>query len=159
METKDIKILLDKYWEGETNQSEEKQLHNYFSNTVVADDLKEYQVYFQSINQLSEQELPADFNDKVLAAIEPKAKPMRFLTFKNLMAAASVAAVLTVASIFYQPNNSGAALSQAEKQQAQQAYNETLLALQMISTKLDKGNQSISKIGVWHQVQQKIANN
>lgn len=158
MKTENIKILLDKYWEGETTQSEEKALQNYFTNGVVADELKEYQEYFASIKNLSQYQLPNNFDDKVLASIKPKSKFERLTIIKNLLAAASVAAVFIVVSLIYWPN-SDAAITQAEKQQAQQAYNETLLALQIISNKLDKGNQSISKIGVWHQVQTKFAKN
>lgn len=67
MDTKKIKQLLEKYFEGETSLEEEKILHNYFTTEDIPDHLTSYRDQFGYINELS-QATPGDhFNalDKI----------------------------------------------------------------------------------------------
>jgi hypothetical protein len=47
MRVEEIKILLDKYFEGETNLQDEELLNVYFNGNDVDTDLKQYQPLFQ----------------------------------------------------------------------------------------------------------------
>ena len=54
METNEIKKLLQKYFNGESNSGEEKVLKEYFTSHHVAEELSEYAGFFSGISELSE---------------------------------------------------------------------------------------------------------
>jgi hypothetical protein len=54
METSEIKKLLQKYFNGESNSGEEKALKEYFTSDDVAEELLEYAGFFNGISELSE---------------------------------------------------------------------------------------------------------
>ncbi|MDH3650547.1 MAG: hypothetical protein OEQ53_12765 [Saprospiraceae bacterium] len=47
MDSKQIRELLERYWEGETSLEEELQLKKYFAQDYVAEDLEAHQAMFQ----------------------------------------------------------------------------------------------------------------
>ncbi len=53
MKTKEIKDLLQLYFEGKTSLEEEKTLEAYFQSDDVADELKEYTGFFGGISELT----------------------------------------------------------------------------------------------------------
>jgi hypothetical protein len=54
METKEIKHILQRYFEGESTAEEERMLKSYFHSGRVAGELKEYTGLFTGISELSE---------------------------------------------------------------------------------------------------------
>ncbi len=54
MKTKEVKDLLQLYFEGETSLEDEKRLEEYFRSGEVADELKEYNGFFAGISELAE---------------------------------------------------------------------------------------------------------
>jgi hypothetical protein len=53
MKNKEIKILLEKYFDGESTVHEEKILRHYFLYEEVADDLQEYKIIFSAFESES----------------------------------------------------------------------------------------------------------
>ena len=53
MELKEIKNLLQLYFEGETSLEDERRLEEYFQSGEVADELKEYAEFFGGISELA----------------------------------------------------------------------------------------------------------
>lgn len=53
MKTKEVKDLLQLYFEGESTLDEEKRLEAYFQSESVADELKEYAEFFGGISELT----------------------------------------------------------------------------------------------------------
>ncbi|AWM12830.1 hypothetical protein DI487_02385 [Flavobacterium sediminis] len=56
MESKQVKQLLEKYFEGQTSIAEEKQLKAYFSSEDVAPDLVSYQPMFANFRMQREEQ-------------------------------------------------------------------------------------------------------
>ena len=54
MKTKEVKNLLQHYFNGETTLAEERKLEAYFQSGNVADELKEYTGFFGGISELAE---------------------------------------------------------------------------------------------------------
>lgn len=53
MTTKEIKNLLQLYFEGETSLEDERRLETYFQSDELAEELKEYAEYFGGISELT----------------------------------------------------------------------------------------------------------
>lgn len=53
METKEIKRLLQLYFNGESTDQDERNLENYFQSGDIADELKEYAEFFGGISELA----------------------------------------------------------------------------------------------------------
>jgi len=144
-----MKALIEKYFEGETSLEEEAMLRDYFNNGQVEEELSAYQPLFQYIANEQEQALSDDFEEQLfqrLEATSPKIVQMR-LWPRQVMRIAAVAAVLLVAMIFLQKTNTTQAQQAAvdwskyEITDEQQAYDETVKALKLLSTKLNKGTK------------------
>jgi len=66
MDTKEIKTLLKRYFNGESTKEEEKILEGYFSFGDVADELKEYSGFFGGLAELSAYEPEGNIEDDVM---------------------------------------------------------------------------------------------
>ncbi len=70
METQEIKQLLQRYFDGESTDADEKKLEAYFAGDEVADELKEYAEFFGGISELAQAEdnsaLEEDIMDYIL---------------------------------------------------------------------------------------------
>lgn len=70
MESARVRIVLDRYFEGETSLSEEQELHNYFTSSEVAPEFEEYMVLFSAFAKAKKEtsaqplELPVMENTK-----------------------------------------------------------------------------------------------
>jgi hypothetical protein len=86
METKKVKQLLQRYFNGESTLAEERLLEKYFQSGDVADELKEYTGFFIGISALAEsgrdEELEGEILDFILKN-ETKEKPKNPLPVAN----------------------------------------------------------------------------
>lgn len=89
MKNSDIKILLEKYFEGETSLQEEKILRHYFLYKNVAADLVEYKVLFTAFQQENRIILDETNNDLFTAK-----KETRIISLNKSTAWAVAASVL-----------------------------------------------------------------
>jgi len=135
MELNNIEKLLQKYLDAETTIAEENELKTYFLGNNVAPHLEEYKVLFSYFSISKKEELQ---------------KPIQLKTKKQgwkwLYIAASI---VLVASIYtgYQKN---------EQQKAEKIYNETRLALAMLSKNLNKGNDAIAQLQYFEYTKNKV---
>ena len=53
METREVKYLLQRYFEGESTEAEERALETYFSGANVADEVAEYAEFFGGVSELA----------------------------------------------------------------------------------------------------------
>ena len=60
MESRQIEILLEKYFEGETSIQEERELKAYFSSTEVAPHLESYTPMFTNFQKQKEIQFTTD---------------------------------------------------------------------------------------------------
>jgi hypothetical protein len=149
-----MKALIEKYFEGETTLEEEAQLRDYFnSGQEVTEDLREFQPLFQHLAFQRGQVLSDDFDEALfqkMGVSDPKIVQMRSWP-KQLLRIAAVGAVLIVAMIFLQKTNTTQAQqasidwSKYEIKDEKVAYEETVKALKLLSTKLNKGKEKATK--------------
>lgn len=157
MDYKRIEDLLDDYWNGVTTLEQEKELVNFFTKEEVPAHLKEYQPMFQFFKSEKENEVSTSFETNLIAALEKEQvkeqketqspTKVRSLWSPLLRIAASVALVL---GMFFTYQNYG--LETKEEfamadtfETPEEAYAETMRALQLISSKLDKGSKTTLK--------------
>lgn len=141
MDCKNIKALLDKYWEGETSLEEEQVLRRYFNEEQVAKDLEAFRPLFLYLKQEKQQSSTQSFEQLV------QPTNVRFLWLKTAIAVASIVLVLLLGGLVYQENNRPAhklaaentALAKDTYKDPEQAYQEAKAALLLISKGLNKG--------------------
>ncbi|MBI1226796.1 MAG: hypothetical protein GC192_16290 [Bacteroidetes bacterium] len=145
-----MKALIEKYFEGETTLEEEARIREYFnSGEPVAEDLREFQPLFQYFSQERVQTLSDDFDEALFQKIGAgEAKIVRMRTWpKQLLRIAAVGAVLVLAMVFLvKPPASTAQVASIdwtkyEIKDEKVAYEETVKALKLLSSKLNKGTK------------------
>ena len=134
MELTRIKSILEKYFQGETSVSEEKELKNYFSSSDVAQHLEQYKPLFGYFSKAATQEF------KQSVPLQTKK-----LNVKWLSIAASVVVLLGISTFtfLHQPEESSD-LGTYESPEA--AFEATQKALSMLSKNVNVGIESVSYI-------------
>jgi hypothetical protein len=151
MSTKEIQSLLDKYFEGESSLAEEQRLRTYFNEGDVDPDLKPFQPLFQYLHVAGEDQLSEGFETDLLQKIQPDSAAngarIRFLSTGMWRAVAAAVALLIVALVFFpklNPNTDEAVAQQIDWEQwevenEEEAYEKTLAALKLLSSKMNGG--------------------
>ncbi|MBG7630652.1 MAG: hypothetical protein IZT56_09485 [Bacteroidetes bacterium] len=135
MELVNIEKLLQKYLDAETTIAEENELRTYFLSDNVAPHLEEYQALFGYFSNSQKEKLT---------------KPIQLKTKKTNWKWLSVAAsVVLLVSVYtgYQNN---------QQQKAEKIYNETRMALGMLSDNLNKGNNAIAQLQYFEDAKSKV---
>jgi hypothetical protein len=150
MSNEQIKILLEKYFAGETTLEEEIALGSYFNGDTIADEFKQYQPLFQFFKKEKEIMLS---KSKTYAILDiPKSKPIMTVVRGGGMwwRAAAAILILGVGSFFlidklYKPTsktlveNSRVTIYD-ENDDPEKAFAEVQAALKKVSKKMKKGN-------------------
>jgi uncharacterized protein HemX len=136
MELHKIETLLEKYFDGQTSITDEKQLTNYFLSSDVAQHLEQYKPLFNYFSQAKQQTLEREI------PLKTKTRNLAWLSI-----AASVAVLLGVGSFLYF-NNREAKLDQdlGTYDNPEIAFQETQKALQLLSQNVNVGIESVSYI-------------
>ncbi|MEL6721243.1 MAG: hypothetical protein AAFP82_21260 [Bacteroidota bacterium] len=146
-DTKKIEELLEKYFEGETSISEERQLKAYFNSGQVANKFLPYQDLFQYFDVAKQ----VSFEGKV-SKLEPRnahSSVSRNKMFTWLSIAASIA--LVIGLWFYYPSQqedpqiAEIDWSQYEPEDPEEALEYTIAAMKLLSSKLNGGAKKAAK--------------
>lgn len=148
-----MKALIEKYFEGESTLEEEASLRAYFNGGKVDEELEQYQPLFQHFSAVNEQQLSADFDESLFEKLEAsEAKIVKMPVWsKQLLRIAAVGIVLVFSAIFLQKSSSTQAQeasidwSKYEIQDEALAYEETVKALKLLSSKLNKGSKKATE--------------
>ena len=135
MELANIEKLLEKYLNAETSITEEKELKNYFSSDNVAPHLAEYQALFGYFSTSK--------NERYTKTIQLKSQKQRW---KWLSVAASIVLLVSVYSGY----------ENIQQRKAERVYTETIGALELLSTNLNKGNVAIAQLQRFEDTTNKI---
>jgi len=135
MELANIEKLLEKYENAETTIAEEKELKNYFSNGNVAPHLEEYQVMFGYFSTSK--------NERYTKTIQLNSQKK---SWKWLSVAASVILLVSVYNGY----------ENIQQRKAERVYAETIGALELLSTNLNKGNVAIAQLQRFEDTTNKI---
>ena len=143
----EVKVLLEKYYKGETSDQEEKYLKRYFVEHDVPDELNEEKEIFLYYSEESDiPDASGDFEMRIIRAVQNQetGQPDRksgFRLFTLISAAAGV--LLLIGSYFIFMNRS---FEKDTFSDPQLAYAETLKILYNVSSKLNKGTSSLDQI-------------
>jgi len=128
-----IEKLLEKYENGETSLKEEQQLKNYFSQETVAPHLEIYKSMFTYFLGNKQERFTKDV----------PLKTKRIFNYKWISVAA--VAVLMIGFYFKTPIiSSYESYVYGTYDDPQEAYNEVVKSLAMISTQFNKGTSTVS---------------
>ncbi len=136
MELDKIEEVLEKYFRGETNISEEKELKDYFSSPNVAQHLEQYKPIFCYF---------------ALDKYQKSEKVIRFKTKKRnltwLSIAASIVVLLGIGTFgYFKYENSNPDKTLGTYDDPELAFKETQKALSMLSTNINVGIESVQYI-------------
>ena len=114
METKEVKHLLQRYFNGESSDADERQLEAYFGGDNVAEELKVYKEFFGGINELTQVDddstLEEDIMDYILE--NEHSEKIRFRKMWQTVTGVAATVIIVLGGfLFYQ--------------QAQQPYEDT----------------------------------
>ncbi len=146
MNQQQIKILLEKYFEGETNLQEEAQLARYFQQENIAEDLVQYKPLFQFYDQQKSIAPSEEFDRKIQQKTRPEKRPYVVRMYRVM---ARVAAVIALSFLTYQAyeyyilpeqkNPNYIVLDEAAD--AEEAYEQIKAALMLVSSKMNEGTE------------------
>ena len=138
-----ITDLVDKYFNGNTSLDEETTLKSYFNSGEVTTTLKQYQPLFQFFENEKEVALNSNFDDKLFAKIEGGAKVVQMRVWQRKLLRIAAAVVVLLSAYFFldkplPPTPPTVNWSAYEINDEQLAYDETVKALKLLSSKLNK---------------------
>ncbi len=152
MNTTEIKILLDKYYEGETSMDEDKILKEYFTGSQVDDSLLEHLPVFTFFKTESKIKSGVDLEDKILekldeATIIPFYKNKTFWTyFAGIAATLLFLFTFIFETQFNLKTDDQLAGTSYSKQDARLAYDQTRIALAYISGKYSEATKPLNEV-------------
>jgi hypothetical protein len=156
---KEIKDLIEKYYEGGTSLEEEKKLSDFFRKGDIPEELQLYKTQFNFYESEKRYEpLSSDFDDKILDKITQKKiiikepqKP-RFI-LKIVSIAASLIILISAYFIFYPENiKDDYSLTTQEQYELEQ----TLIALNKVSHYIEKADHELKKISIFKSSLQEL---
>lgn len=136
MELDKMEIILEKYFRGETNIAEEKELKEYFSSPKVSKNLEQYKPIFCYF--------ALDKDQKSEKVIRFKTKK-RNLTWLSI--AASIVVLLGIGTFgYFNYDNTNQNKILGTYDDPELAFEETQKALSMLSTNINVGIESVQYI-------------
>jgi len=175
MESERIKNLLEKYWSCESTLEEEQELRNWFKSQGNPDGFLEEQALFKYFEQAKKGEAGDIVVDTFAKASKDNhsssklgAKPkQKRIFFPNISMVSKIAAgiVIAVAAtlmtlrpdlITGEEPTPNVALIKDTFDNPEEAYAETLKALQLISQKMNVGRKQTAKIGIYNEAEDAI---
>ncbi len=158
MELDHIRILLRKYYNGESSLAEEKELKDFLSRDIVPDEFKNEQLHFQFLQQAGVETMPGEV---ILPDVEKQMVKQRTVRWPYYMTGAAACMALLIGTFYwYQLNENGQkanpTLAKGTCENPEEAYAEAKRALLIVSTKLNKGTDRMQKISKFHEVQSNL---
>jgi hypothetical protein len=148
MNSEEIKRLLEKYYEGDSTSEEELLLKKFFSEEDVPGDLSdEKEIFMYYLQSSAIPEPSADFEDRILSAINTEDKDIARIKRRRLYVTLSgiAAGMLILAgSYFFFTNKSEPRDTFSDPEIA---YAETMKVLYDISSRLNHGTKALGQIG------------
>lgn len=148
MEHKEIKILLQKFYDGTASEKEEDRLITYFADNEVDEELWSDRDLLLGFRQIRETDIsvPADLQKNLKNALDPLQRndKVRTLSSAKVYSIISVAAsILIIASVFTFMNKTP---DLGTYEDPKVAYAETKEALELVSKYFGKGTEHIDNL-------------
>jgi hypothetical protein len=148
MNSHEIEKLLEKYFEGATSLSEEKQLRDFFTSGDVPHRWKNVEEYFSFLNREQDQQVNnADIDRKVMTAVkENNLAPLIDLRRPWIYWIAGVAASLLILIAVFVKFDPFSKKLKDTYNDPQTAYVEARKILLYVSAKFNKGTSSLKPV-------------
>ncbi len=134
METHKIESLVEKYLEGNTSISEEKELKEYFLSDKVASHLMQYKELFLFYSESKNERLSKEI----------KLTIKRKNNFKWLSVAASFVVISTISTFIYLQLDNQKHEDLGTFETPEEAFIETHKALQLVATNINSGMENVT---------------
>jgi len=160
MDFKRIEQLLEKYWNAETSLEEETELHQFFQQADVPENLKETATLFRYFETEKARSLNENFDAAVTKQIKQRRRG-KIVSMTNWFQIARVAAgiVVIVAAVYmigHEVRKSSPNEVTDTESDPKLAFEQTKKALLMISKNFGKAQQEASKINLLNEAEEKI---
>lgn len=144
METKEIKQLLQRYFDGESSNVDEQQLEAYFTSDEVVDELKEYTEFFGGIAELANIDNSATLEDDIMDYILENENRDKLKFRRMWQTVTSIAATIIIVLggfLFYQQKQQP---FEDTFEDPQKAYEVAQQTLGYVSQKYNKGLSALA---------------
>jgi hypothetical protein len=145
MEPKEIKAILQKYFEGTSSEQEEQLLSDYFNSPMIAPELRKYQSFFAGIQELSaegkDELLADDIMDRILENEHREKIHYRWLWQTVSGVAAALLIALLAVNLY-----TGDTKWEDTYSDPDQAYAEAAIALQYVAGYYQKGMAGLEPV-------------
>ena len=162
MDYRNIKALLEKYWNCETSLEEEKQLRMYFNNSEVHNDFKEFAPLFQYFKSQKDIRISDNFEKKIVKQIKSRKKAGRqhFLNIYYKVAAAVILIlfIVIIHQRFIAVREKATIVVQDTFEDPEKALEEAKKALLLVSEKWNKGKDNFTKLSEFNKGEKIIRN-
>ena len=161
MDLESVEALLAKYYEGETSIEEERKLKEFFNSGNVPEEMVQEQIKFRFYADAFNEGTDKAFEDKLLSSEVHSPKINRAISFRpgiRMVSAIAAGLMLLLGVSFFLKRN----ISFNKKNNygtydnPQIAYAQTKNALLLISSKLNKGNNTLSKLSKFYEIQTEV---
>jgi len=150
MEFKNIDLLLEKYWAGESSLEEEQSLRLYFNQDEIAERHLSFVSLFRFFAEEQQAELSEDFDEKLFQKLEDseKDKSVQGLPEQSDLNSKVVPLQkdkLLLSCWFFFPKTADPVIAKVDKQEVEEAkiaYQQAKAALLLLSRKMNKGTQT-----------------
>jgi hypothetical protein len=151
---KDIRLMLEKFYRGDTTLEEERRLQQYFASTAVPEEMIPDKELFEAFDDGSDSvEVPDDLNDKILNSIDlmdRKETRTRRITMYSLSGLAAGLLVLIAVYLFFLRDDTRPLIASNEMVDTYEdpikAYEEAKKTLVYVSNKLNTGTSELEQV-------------
>lgn len=141
MDAHKIKVLLERFYDGQTTEEEENILRNYFDSDEVAPELAEEKVFFSQLPTVERLEQRISRHIDQLAAQE---KNTRQTSIRWIAGIAASVLLIVSAGLYF--GNRPDPFYQDTYDTPEEAYATTEKAITLLATNVNKGLKSIEQI-------------
>jgi hypothetical protein len=145
MELDKIEKLLEHYFEGNSSTADEKTLKDYFASSNVAQHLQQYQPLFDYFEESKQQKFTQEI------PLTPKLRDKKRNSVMWLSIAASVVVLFGAGLYFYNEATATQEQGFGTYKNPEIAFQETQKALQLLSTNVNVGIESVKYVNEYQQ--------
>lgn len=151
MKTNEVKILLQKYYEGSTSSVEESDLERYFLESPVSPEFEADRLHFQAVASMKNEEIPVpdDLEISVLNALtkvqKVQVRENRRILYLGISVAAGLLLLVSTFVFISRQDNTGYVTD------PKIAYAESHEALELVSKYFNQGTSQLSGLSKINQ--------
>jgi hypothetical protein len=151
-ELRHIRTILEKFYQGSSNEKEEMELKEFFQREKIPEEFKADGELFSSFASINEDvDVPGDLNQKLISLIdnaqhkEQRSRRINLYSFSGL--AAGLLIIISVYLGFLREDKSTVIIEQYAVEDPEVAYLEARKALNLVAEKWNQGTSELNNLG------------